>query len=192
MQDTQHDLPMPTEAGQTPEATPEQTTAGAPGAPEVMPSIETLLKQAELAAQEHHDAWLRAKAETDNLRKRAQVDITNAHKYAVENFSTALLAVKDSLEAALATNNVTVDNLKSGVELTLKQLGSVFEKFNLTEINPAGQKFDPHRHQAISTVEADAEPNTVVQVFQKGYLLNDRVIRPAMVSVAKAKTVENK
>jgi molecular chaperone GrpE len=83
---------------------------------------------------------------------------------------------------------VTADNLKSGVELTLKQLNSVFEKFRVTEINPAGQKFDPHRHQAINTVEADAEPNSVVQVFQKGYLLNDRVIRPAMVAVAKPKS----
>ena len=186
MQDTQHDLPMPTEAGQTPEATAEQTTADTAGAPEVMPSLEALLKQAELAAQEHHDAWLRTKAETDNIRKRAQSDIANAHKYAIENFSSALLAVRDSLEAALATTNATTENLKSGVELTLKQLTSVFEKFNLTEINPVGQKFDPHRHQAINTVESDAEPNTVVQVFQKGYLLNDRVIRPAMVSVAKA------
>ena len=171
-------------------ATPEQPDGDAVKTPDAMPGIEQLLKQAELAAQEHHDAWLRAKADADNIRKRAQADIASAHKYAIENFSTELLAVKDSLEAALATNNVTVDNLKSGVELTLKQLNSVFEKFNVTEINPAGQKFDPHRHQAISTVESDAEPNTVVQVFQKGYLLNDRVIRPAMVSVAKAKTVE--
>jgi molecular chaperone GrpE len=153
-----------------------------------MPSIETLLKQAELAAQEHHDAWLRAKADADNIRKRAQADIASAHKYAIENFSTELLAVKDSLEAALAIGNVTVDNLKSGVELTLKQLNSVFEKFRVAEIHPLGQKFDPHRHQAISMVDSDLEPNTVVQVFQKGYLLNDRVIRPAMVTVAKAKT----
>lgn len=156
--------------------------------PEVMPSPEELLKKAELTAQEHHDAWLRAKAETDNVRKRAQADIASAHKYAIENFSTELLAVKDSLEAALATSNATAETLKSGVELTLKQLNSVFEKFNLSEINPVGQKFDPHRHQAISTVESDADPNTVVQVFQKGYLLNDRVIRPALVSVAKAAT----
>ena len=187
-----HQAPRAAEGDQPQTATPEQPAAEAVNAPETMPSVEQLLKQAELTAQEHHDAWLRAKAEADNIRKRAQADITNAHKYAVENFSTALLAVKDSLEAALATKHFDVDNLKSGVELTLKQLSSVFEKFNLTEINPAGQKFDPHRHQAISTVEADAEPNTVVQVFQKGYLLNDRVIRPAMVSVAKAKTVENK
>ena len=184
MQD--HQVPMTAEGDEPQPATANETGAHAPNAPEVMPSLETLLKQAELAAQEHHDAWLRAKADADNIRKRAQTDIANAHKYAIENFSTELLAVKDSLEAALAINNVTVDNLKSGVELTLKQLNSVFEKFRVTDINPLGQKFDPHRHQAISTVDADAEPNTVVQVFQKGYLLNDRVIRPAMVAVAKA------
>jgi molecular chaperone GrpE len=163
------------------------------GAAEVMPSLEALLKQAELSAQEHHDAWLRAKAEADNIRKRAQTDIANAHKFAIENFSSALLAVKDSLEAALLADNTNVDSLKSGVELTLKQLNSVFAKFNLTEIDPAGQKFDPHRHQAISAIEADVEPNTVLKVLQKGYLLNDRVIRPAMVMVAKApaQTVES-
>ena len=181
----------------TDNAAPEQPQAAADGAtdkagaPEVMPSFEEILRQAELAAQEHHDAWLRAKAETDNIRKRAQADIASAHKYAIENFSGELLAVKDSLEAALGTTNVTVDNLKSGVELTLKQLNSVFQKFNVTEISPGGQKFDPHRHQAINTVESDAEPNTVVQVFQKGYLLNDRVLRPAMVSVTKPKAVES-
>lgn len=184
MQD--HQVPMTAEGEEPHSATTNETGASASAAPEVMPSLETLLKQAELAAQEHHDAWLRAKADADNIRKRAQTDIANAHKYAIENFSTELLAVKDSLEAALAINNVTVDNLKSGVELTLKQLNSVFEKFRVTDINPVGQKFDPHRHQAISTVDSDAEPNTVVQVFQKGYLLNDRVIRPAMVAVAKS------
>ncbi len=197
MQDP-HTAPVPT-AGKQPQAdaSAPQIDAEAPRAadassgPEVMPSLEALLKQAELVAQEHHDAWLRAKAEADNVRKRAQADIAAAHKYAIENFSTSLLGVKDSLEAALAANNPTLGSLKSGVELTLKQLNSVFEKFNLGEINPAGQKFDPHRHQAISTIESDAEPNTVVQVFQKGYLLNDRVIRPAMVAVAKARSVEN-
>ncbi len=154
--------------------------------PEIMPSLEELLRQAELKAQEHHDAWLRAKAETENIRKRAQTDVASAHKYAIENFSSALIAVKDSLDAALATENVTAESLRSGVELTHKQLSSVFEKFNIVDINPAGQKFDPHRHQAITAIESDAEPNSVVQVFQKGYLLNDRVLRPAMVSVAKA------
>jgi molecular chaperone GrpE len=158
--------------------------------PEAIPNLQESLRQAELKAQEHHDAWLRAKAEVDNVRKRAQADVASAHKYAIENFAGALLEVKDSLEAALAANNASLDSLRSGVELTLKQLNSAFQKYNLIEINPVGQKFDPHRHQAISSVESDAEPGTVVQVFQKGYLLNDRVIRPAMVAVAKA--VENK
>jgi molecular chaperone GrpE len=172
-------------APETPQQTPE------PSAPETMPSLEVLLKRAELAAQEHHDAWLRAKAEADNIRKRAQAEIAGAHKFAVESFATEMLAVKDSLEAALAVENASVESMKSGVELTLKQLQSVFEKFSLAEIDPAGQKFDPHRHQAISVVECEAEPNTVVQVLQKGCLLHDRVIRPALVTVAKAKSVES-
>jgi molecular chaperone GrpE len=149
-------------------------------------ALEDQLKKAELAAAEHHDAWLRAKAEADNIRKRAQVEITNAHKFALEGFAAELLAVKDSLEAALVAENPSVESMKSGVELTLKQLVAVFERFNLSEINPAGQKFDPHRHQAISTVESADEPNTVVQVLQKGYLLHERVIRPALVTVARA------
>jgi molecular chaperone GrpE len=161
-------------------------------ATEVTPSLEQQLRQAELAAQEHHDAWLRAKAEADNIRKRAQSEIASAHKFAVENFATELLAVKDSLEAALAVDNATAESLKSGVDLTLKQLNSVFGKFNLSEINPAGEKFDPHRHQAISTIESDeAEPNTVLQVLQKGYFLHERVIRPALVTVSKQKSVES-
>lgn len=151
------------------------------------PTLEEQLQKAEAAAQEHRDAFLRAKAETENVRKRAQTDVANAHKYAVENFATELLAVKDSLEAALATENATSENLKSGVELTLKQLNAAFSKFNLAEENPAGQKFDPHKHQAITMVESEAEPNSVVSVLQKGYKLNERVIRPALVTVAKAK-----
>jgi molecular chaperone GrpE len=150
-------------------------------------SLGERLKKAELAAAEHHDAWLRAKADADNIRKRAQGEIASAHKFAVEGFASELLAVKDSLEAALAAENASVESMGSGVELTLKQLAGVFERFNLTEINPVGQKFDPHRHQAISTMESDAEPNTVVQVLQKGYLLHDRVIRPALVMVATTK-----
>lgn len=174
--------------GQT-EPAGEQT--GVPPQPEpaveIMPSLEESLRQAELAAQEHHDAWLRAKAEAENIRKRAQADVASAHKYAIENFSSELLAVKDALEAALATENATVENFKSGVELTLKQLIAAFEKFSLTEINPVGEKFDPHKHQAMSTVESDAAPNTVVTVLQKGYQLHDRIIRPALVMVAKAR-----
>jgi molecular chaperone GrpE len=150
--------------------------------------IEQRLKQAELAAAEHHDAWLRAKADSENFRRRSQTEIANAHKYAVENFASELLAVKDSLEAALLSESASVESMRAGVELTLRQLKSVFEKFSVTEIDPLGQKFDPHRHQAIGTVESDAEPNTVVQVLQKGYLLHDRVIRPALVMVAKGET----
>ena len=165
----------------------QQQTAQEP-AVEMPESLEARLKKAELAAAEHHDAWLRAKAEADNIRKRARGEVTSAHKFAVEGFASELLAVKDSLEAALAAENASVESMRSGVELTLKQLAGVFERFNLAEINPVGQKFDPHRHQAISTMESDAEPNTVVQVLQKGYLLHDRVIRPALVMVAKARS----
>ena len=179
----------PSEAAQ---ATP-QGDATAPAAP----TQEELLQKAEAAAQEHRDAFLRAKAETENVRKRAQTDVANAHKYAVENFATELLAVKDSLEAALSTmgttmgaEHATLDNLKSGVELTLKQLNAAFSKYNLAEESPAGQKFDPHKHQAISMIEAEAdvEANTVVSVLQKGYKLNERVIRPALVTVSKPKS----
>jgi len=149
------------------------------------PGLEELLKKAEATAREHQEAWLRAKADSENVRKRAQTDIANAHKYALEGFASELLGVRDSLEAALASQNATPEALRSGVELTLKQLSAAFEKFSVREINPLGERFDPHRHQGISMVEADADPNPVVGVLQKGYLLNDRVIRPALVSVAK-------
>jgi len=154
---------------------------------DTMPSLEESLRQAELKAAEHHDAWLRAKAETENVRRRAQDDIAKAAKFAAEKFAGAMLPVKDSLEAALAVENQTVEKLREGVELTLKQLVSAFESASLAEENPVGQKFDPNKHQAISAVESDAEPNTVVTVLQKGYLLNERVVRPALVMVAKAK-----
>jgi molecular chaperone GrpE len=170
----------------TPQAGPEENKPVEPEA-EVMPSLEQLLKKAELDAAEHYDAWLRAKAEGENIRKRAQLDIANAHKYAVENFSTEILAVMDSLEAALAVENSTVEAYKSGVELTLKQLTTAFEKFNIKQIDPQGAKFDPHLHQAMCMVDSELPHNTVVQVMQKGYLLNDRVIRPALVSVSKGK-----
>jgi molecular chaperone GrpE len=151
------------------------------------PGPEDALKKAERAAQEHHEAWLRAKAEADNIRKRAQTEIANAHKFALENFASELLAVRDSLEAALASEHATVEGMKAGVELTLKQLATVFDRFHIAEVNPLGQKFDPHRHQAISMQESGAESNTVIQVLQKGYLLHERVIRPALVVVAKAR-----
>lgn len=153
-----------------------------------MPSIEEQLKIAEQKAAESHDAWLRAKAEGENIRRRAQEDIAKAGKFAVEKFASELVAVKDSLEAALASDKQTAEDLKAGVELTLKQLSSAFEKSALVEINPLEDKFDPHKHQAISQVEADGEPNRVINVLQKGYALHDRVIRPALVVVSKAKS----
>lgn len=169
-----------------PAAAPASDPATAQDAqPEIMPSLEELLRRAELQATEHHDAWLRAKAETENMRRRAQEDVAKAHKFAVEGFSTELLAVRDSLEAALGAGNATLENMREGVEITLRQLASVFEKFGVREVNPVQEKFDPHRHQAMSMVESELPPNTVAQVFQKGYLLHDRVLRPAMVAVAK-------
>lgn len=156
--------------------------------PDVSPSLVDSLRIAELKAAEHHDAWLRAKAETENVRRRAQDDITKASKFAGEKFAAALLPVKDSLEAALAIDNQTLEKLKEGVELTLRQLVAAFESQGLTEDNPINQRFDPNRHQAISAIEADAEPNTVINVLQKGYLLHERVIRPAMVVVSKARS----
>ena len=154
---------------------------------EATPSLEELLKQAERKAQEHYDAWMYAKAESENIRRRASEDVSKAQKFAVERFSSEMLAVKDSLEAGLAVQTATVESFKSGMELTLKQLASVFEKFSIKEINPLGEKLDPHKHQAIGMVESDQPSNTVVSVMQKGYTLNDRVLRPALVTVAKAK-----
>ncbi|UCV10779.1 nucleotide exchange factor GrpE [Dechloromonas denitrificans] len=155
---------------------------------DTLPSIEEQFRQLELKAAEHYDAWLRAKAEGENIRRRAQEDISKAHKFAVEKFAGELLAVKDSLEAALAVPEQTVDSFKSGVELTLKQLVAAFEKNALNEVNPAGEKFDPHKHQAIGMVDSEQDANTVVTVLQKGYLIAERVLRPALVMVAKPKS----
>jgi molecular chaperone GrpE len=157
-------------------------------AAETMPSLEELLKAAELKAAEHHDAWLRAKAETDNLRRRAQDDVSKAHKFAAEKFAGELLAVKDSLEAALTNEQQDVAALKAGVELTLKQLVAAFERTSIKELSPMGEKFDPRFHQAIAMVDAEQEANTVVSVLQKGYALHERILRPALVTVAKPKS----
>jgi molecular chaperone GrpE len=147
-----------------------------------------LLKKAEDEATELRDAWLRAKAETENARRLAQNDIAKAHKYAIERFAQDLLAVKDALELTLATPNATTEALKDGVGLTLKNLDAAFDKAKIEEINPLHEKYDPHRHQAMTMIDTDQYPaGTVVQVFQKGYLLNDRVLRPALVAVGKAK-----
>ncbi|MEK6735951.1 MAG: nucleotide exchange factor GrpE [Pseudomonadota bacterium] len=166
---------------------PSEAAARPADAADAKPDLEHLLKEAEIKAAEHHDAWMRARAETENIRKRAQTDVTNAHKYAIENFSAELVPVMDSLEAALAVENASLESFKNGMELTQRQLIAIFDKFNIAIIDPKGEKFDPHQHQAMCMVDSELAPNMVVQVMQKGYKLHDRVIRPALVSVSKAK-----
>ena len=145
------------------------------------------IAELETALEEAKAQVLYTKAEGENIRRRAMEDIDKARKFALEKFSSEMLAVKDSLDAALLIEATDVQSYKDGVELTAKQLSSVFEKFNIAEVNPVGEKFDPNKHQAISALESDQEPNTVLNVLQKGYTLNDRVLRPALVMVAKAK-----
>jgi molecular chaperone GrpE len=152
--------------------------------------LEAQLAAANAEAGKARDEWLRAKAETENVRRRGQDDVAKAHRYALEGFANALLAVKDSMDSALTIENPSVESFKEGVELTSKQLEAAFQKFAISAIAPQGEKFDPHRHQAISQVESDQEPGTVVTVLQKGYLLHDRVLRPALVIVAKEKPAE--
>jgi molecular chaperone GrpE len=159
----------------------------AAGAPAAEPDLPALLKKAEAEAAEMREAWLRARAEAENIRKQAAVDIGRAHKYAIDRFAGDLLPVKDALESSLAVENAPSEALRAGVELTLKELEAAFGKAQIVEIEAAGRKFDPHRHQAMAMVDSPEPANTVVQVFQKGYLLNDRMLRPAMVAVAKPK-----
>jgi molecular chaperone GrpE len=145
------------------------------------------LQELEAKHSELSDAFLRAKAEAENARRRADEEVAKARKYAVEGFADSLLPVKDSLEAALAIPDAKPEQMLEGVHATLRQLVSALERNKVAEINPsAGTKFDPHQHQAISVVPAAQEPNTVVAVLQKGYLIADRVLRPALVTVAAA------
>nr|WP_315486745.1 nucleotide exchange factor GrpE [uncultured Undibacterium sp.] len=146
------------------------------------------LAQLEAKVLELQDAFMRAKAEGENIRRRAQEDISKAHKFAIESFAESLVPVKDSLEMGLKIETQTVESIKEGVEMTLKQLNSAFEKNRLLEINPQqGDKLDPTKHQAVSMVPAEQEANTIVAVLQKGYTIADRLLRPALVTVAQAK-----
>jgi molecular chaperone GrpE len=152
------------------------------------PTLEERLASAEAKANEMQDAYLRAKAEGENIRRRAQEDIAKAHKFAIESFAESMVPVKDSLEMALKVEIPSIESLKEGVEMTLKQLTAAFEKNRLLEIMPAaGDKLDPMKHQAVSMVPAEQEPNTVVAVLQKGYMIADRLLRPAIVTVAQPK-----
>ena len=147
---------------------------------------ENELQQALTRADQNYDQYLRAKAEGENIRRRAQEDVAKAYKFAIESFAESLVPVIDSLEKALQAQDATPEAMREGVELTLKQLQSAFAKNNLKEIDPVGEKFDPHFHQAISVVPAPdgVAPNHVVSVLQKGWTISDRVLRPALVTVA--------
>lgn len=148
-------------------------------------SPEELLAEAQAKIEQQRDAMMRAVAESDNARKRAQAESATAQKYAIERFAESLLPVIDSLEAALANTKDAPSALREGVELTLRMLRAAFQKANLGEIDPKpGERFDPHRHQAMAAVPSDAEPNSVVSRMQKGYALHDRILRPALVTVA--------
>ena len=150
--------------------------------------LERQLSATETKLAEMHDAFMRAKAEGENIRRRAQEDVSKAHKFAVESFAEAMLPVRDSLEMALKVETPSIESLKEGVEMTLKQMTSAFEKNRLVEVMPAqGDKLDPMKHQAVAVVPADQEANTVVNVLQKGYMIADRLLRPAIVTAAQAK-----
>ena len=165
----------------------EPTVAEALGSTSVS-AVEEELQAALAKANENYDLFLRARADGENIRRRAQDDVAKAHKFAIESFAESLVPVMDSLEKALETQNATAETLREGASITLKQLQSAFEKSRLTAIDPKGEKFDPHKHQAISSVAADGvPPNHVVAVLQKGWMIADRVLRPALVTVAAAK-----
>lgn len=158
------------------------------------PSLQAQLDAAKAELADARDRFLRARADMENARRRAEIDVSNAHKYAIERFAGEIVTVRDSLELARNIDinqeqQTAVQKMHEGLDLTLKLMDDVFRKFGLTLIDPKGEKFDPTRHHAISMVESnEVPPNHVVSVMQKGYLLQDRVLRPAMVVVARAPT----
>ena len=171
--------PPPGDDGREPPAPAASNGAGPAAGSAALSSVELEVRHAELS-----DAFLRAKAEAENVRRRAEEEVAKARKYAVEAFAESMLPVKDSLEAAIAIPAATPEQLLEGVHATLRQLSAALVRNKVLEINPApATRFDPHQHQAISVVPAAQEPNTVVAVLQKGYLISDRVLRPALVTV---------
>jgi molecular chaperone GrpE len=165
-----------------------QTEGGADAAPAEVKTPEQEIAELNQKLTEMQDNYLRAKAEGENIRRRAAEDVSKAHKFAIESFAEHLVPVTDSLYAALNAEAVDAKAFKEGLEITLKQLLSAFEKGRMTEINPAvGDKFDPHYHQAIASVPSDQEANTVVSVLQRGYSIADRILRPALVTVSAPK-----
>lgn len=176
-----------------PENNPQQSpapTEGGPASPEAAAAKGAEQRLAELEARhaEVSDAYLRAKAEVENTRRRADEEIAKARKFALESFAESLLPVRDSLEAAIGIANATPEQLLEGTHATLKLLSQALERNRVLELNPpVGTKFDPHQHQAISMVPAEQDANTIVAVLQKGYLIAERVLRPALVTVAAPK-----
>ncbi len=153
-----------------------------------LPSAEERLAELETKHASVSDAYLRAKADAENTRRRADEEISKARKFAVESFAESLLPVRDSLEAAIALPSATPEQMLEGVHATLRQLNAALERNKVLPINPpVGTKFDPHQHQAISVVPAEQDANTVVTVLQKGFLIAERVLRPALVTVAAPK-----
>ena len=176
---------LPPEQPSPPQPSTPPQAAGAVQ-PETAAEAQLSELQAELSTL--NDAFLRAKAEAENVRRRAEEEVSRARKFAVESFAESLLPVMDSLQAAIAMPDAKTETVLEGVHATLRQLTSALERNRVVEVAPpAGTKFDPHQHQAISVVPAEQEPNTVVAVLQKGYLIADRVLRPALVTVAAAK-----
>lgn len=172
------------------QASPSPDTPADAGPETAAPAPDLQAQLAELQARhaEVSDAFLRAKAEAENVRRRAEEEMSKARKFAIESFAESLVPVKDSLEAAIAIPNASNEQLLEGVHATLRQLAAALERNKVIEVNPAvGAKFDPHQHQAISMVPAEQEANTVVTVLQKGYLIAERVLRPALVTVAAPK-----
>ena len=170
--------------------TPDQEPGRAPASTDAEALAQVQAELAELKAKsaELADQFLRAKAEAENARRRAEEEITKARKFAVESFADSLLPVTDSLEAGLNIKDATPEQIREGAEATLRQLSAALERNKVIAINPAaGAKFDPHQHQAISVVPAEQEANTVVSVLQKGYTIAERVLRPALVTVAAPK-----
>lgn len=170
-----------------------QASAGQAGVPPAAETpaqsdLEAQLSATEAKLAETHDAFMRAKADAENIRRRAQEDVSKAHKFAIESFAEAMVPVRDSLEMALKVETQTVEAIREGVEMTLKQLTAAFEKNRLVEVMPQpGEKLDPNKHQAVAVVPSEQEANTVVTVLQKGYMIADRLLRPAIVTAAAPK-----
>ncbi len=152
--------------------------------------LQKRLAEAEVAQKDTHDKLLRAHAEMENIRRRSERDLENAHKYGMEKFATELLPIIDSLEfglVAASADDADIVKVREGTELTIKMLASMFDKFGINSVHPIDEAFDPEFHQAMTMIEhPEKEPNTVIDVMQKGYTLNERLIRPAMVVVSKA------